>query len=170
MSCGCNGHISNPNSTQNPTDWLINPYGTESSDRVYYTKPWVYKEHLNTDAGFEKSVVNMNKERVRRGANSVGVGNNQGELEYASDFNALRTGLINVYDDGTIPIVTNSRKITASDVNKVILSTYNAGKVCLCNCNYCGCNCNACICDCNYNCTCNCNYSDITLKTEIEYI
>ncbi len=172
MSCGCNGHISYPTSTQNPSDWSIHPYGNESSDRVYHSRPYITTEDLNDD-GVLNTIKNLVENEVNR---RTGDGSairpvfTQGSTHYASTVDQIRKNLIAVYNDGTINSFTTGTKITASYVNKILTSNYNAGKICVCNCNYCECNSNKCICNCHYRCTCNCNYSDITLKTEIEYI
>jgi len=60
--------------------------------------------------------------------------------------------------------------IYASDINAMIDKVTNAGKVCVCNCDYCTCNCDYCTCNCNYSCTCQCNYSDERLKTNITFV
>jgi hypothetical protein len=141
----------------------INPFGIgggSGSDAVTYTLPSVSAGNQITAATAGTVAGVFNQEVVRRQGANPGFGTPSG-LIYATNLNALKDALANApypYTNAVFTGVSSGSKIFATDLNNLCSLVYQAGQVCLCNCNYCTCNCNYCTCDCNYACTCNCNY------------
>lgn len=129
-----------------------NIYGTNAPDTVTYTKVVVAAGQKVNGSHFESLKSIINQECARRtllGATfTAPVGSRIEAADLADIVNAIKrfdaSASVNTIIDDAL-------------FNAYSTKVYNAGLVCLCNCNYCTCNCNYCTCNCNY-CTCNCNY------------
>jgi hypothetical protein len=175
------------NDGRNFTYWV---YGSNASNAVSYSIGTVAATVNVTAAKFNELATNVNNERIRRGHAYTTLSRSSpiNSTDYNTMVSALNVagpGADQAYNSsGSLGVWTYPQigapalpggvsagvTITATHINDLINSLYNAGIQCTCNCNYCTCNCNYCTCNCNYACTCNCNYSDERLKENIEFV
>jgi hypothetical protein len=144
-----NSYESSTTGTPSSLSSSSNPYGTVDSDIINYSNSQVFPQSIIEKDRLNLLLTEINIELSRRGNPSINLSSLSPTI-FSSEINLLASK-VNV-----IPC-SNSNKVTASYINKIINNNYSLGQECLCDCNYCTCNCNYCTCDCDY-CTCNCDY------------
>lgn len=126
--------------------------GCNNNNAVTYNLSSVVKGNIIYASDFNNLYSTLQKEAQRRKKSNTFANVAKSALIYANDYNKMSSSQVL-----TITKVNIGDIIYANRIQDVINTVKDAGKQCLCHCNYCSCDCNVCTCDCN-NCACHTHY------------